>query len=153
MDNIIEIKGLKKSYGDVKAVNGIDFYVAPGTLFAFLGPNGAGKSTTIDIISTLLKPDEGEIIIDGHTLGKEDSPIRSTLGIVFQDSVLDNLLTVKENLLIRGGLYPITKKQLAESVEYAAECTGVTEFLNRPYGKCCNSHYYLSWFPGNYNRR
>lgn len=63
MDNIIEIKGLKKSYGDVKAVNGIDFYVAPGTLFAFLGSNGAGKSTTIDIISTLLKPDEEEIII------------------------------------------------------------------------------------------
>jgi len=135
MDSIIKIKGLKKSYNNVKAVNSIDFYVDPGTLFAFLGPNGAGKSTTIDIISTLLKPDEGEVIIDGYVLGKEDSPIRSSLGIVFQDSVLDNLLTVKENLLIRGGLYKMTRKQLAESVEYAAECTGVTEFLNRPYGK------------------
>ncbi|ROR31838.1 multidrug/hemolysin transport system ATP-binding protein [Mobilisporobacter senegalensis] len=135
MDNIIEIKGLKKSYGNVKAVNGIDFYVEPGTLFAFLGPNGAGKSTTIDMISTLLEPDEGEILIDGYTLGKDDSKIRSVLGIVFQDSLLDNLLTVKENLMTRGNLYEINTKELKKSVEYATECTGVKDFLDRPYGK------------------
>lgn len=135
MDNIIEIKGLKKFYGNVKAVNGIDFYVEPGTLFAFLGPNGAGKSTTIDMISTLLKPDEGEVSIDGYSLGKDDSKIRSVLGIVFQDSLLDNLLTVKENLMTRGSLYQMNTKELKESVEYAADCTGVKEFLNRPYGK------------------
>lgn len=135
MDNIIEISGLKKSYGHVEAVKGIDYYVEKGTLFAFLGPNGAGKSTTIDIISTLLKPDEGEIIIDGFTLGKEDKEIRSILGIVFQDSLLDDLLTVKENLMTRGSLYRLKDKELKNAVEYAAECSGVKEFLNRPYGK------------------
>lgn len=135
MENIIEIKGLKKSYGDIKAVKGIDFYVEQGTLFAFLGPNGAGKSTTIDMVSTLLKQDEGEIIIAGYTLGKDDSSIRSILGIVFQDNLLDDLLTVKENLMIRGGLYHLDNKELITAVEHAAECTGVKDFLNRPYGK------------------
>jgi multidrug/hemolysin transport system ATP-binding protein len=135
MDNIIEVNGLKKSYGNLEAVKGIDFYVEKGTLFAFLGPNGAGKSTTIDIISTLLKPDEGEIIIDGYTLGKNDDNIRSVMGIVFQDSLLDDLLTVKENLMTRGSLYQLHNKELKAAVEYAAECTGINDYLNRPYGK------------------
>lgn len=135
MENIIEITGLKKSYGNIEAVRGIDYYVEKGTLFAFLGPNGAGKSTTIDMISTLLKPDAGEIVIDGYTLGKDDNKIRSVIGIVFQDNLLDNLLTVKENLMTRGSMYGMNKKELKASVEYAAECTGVKEFLNRPYGK------------------
>lgn len=135
LDKIIEVTGLEKSFGEVKAVKGIDFYVDKGTLFAFLGPNGAGKSTTIDIISTLLEPDRGSVMIDGFTLGKEDDKIRSELGIVFQNSVLDDLLTVEENLMIRGGLYRLDKQALKSAVQYAAECTGVTTFLNRPYGK------------------
>lgn len=135
MDNIIEITGLKKSYGDIEAVKGIDFYVEKGTLFAFLGPNGAGKSTTIDMISTLLKPDSGGITIDDKLVGKEDDKIRSVLGIVFQDNLLDDLLTVRENLMIRGSLYHLNPKELKTAVEYAAECTGVMSFLNRPYGK------------------
>ncbi len=135
MDKIIEITGLNKSYGEIKAVKGIDFYVDQGTLFAFLGPNGAGKSTTIDMISTLLKPDGGEIIIDGYTLGRDDNKIRSLLGIVFQDNLLDDLLTVRENLMTRGSLYHLNKNVLKRSVEYAAECTGVLDFIDRPYGK------------------
>lgn len=135
MDNIIEITGLKKSYGSIEAVKGIDYYVEKGTLFAFLGPNGAGKSTTIDMISTLLKPDGGEVIIDGYVLGKDDKEIRSVLGIVFQDSLLDDLLTVKENLMTRGSLYHLKNKELKEAVEYAASCTGITDYLNRPYGR------------------
>ena len=71
MEKIIKVSGLKKSYGSVRAVKGIDFYVDRGSLFAFLGPNGAGKSTTINMLGTLLEPDEGEVIIDGFTLGKE----------------------------------------------------------------------------------
>ena len=94
MNTMIEVDGLHKSYGDVHAVKGISFYVEQGRLFAFLGPNGAGKSTTIDMICTFLKPDRGEVTVDGHRLGREDGAIRSSIGVVFQDSLLDNLLTV-----------------------------------------------------------
>ncbi len=135
MGNIIEVSGLKKSYGEVRAVKGLDFYVESGKVFAFLGPNGAGKSTTIDIICTFLQPDEGEVLVDGHLLGREDDAIRSSIGAVFQDGLLDGLLTVKENLKFRGGFYGLKGKALEAAVENAAERTGVTELLKRPYGK------------------
>lgn len=134
MQNIITVKNLKKTFGDLKAVKGIDFYVEPGKLFAFLGPNGAGKSTTIDILCTLLKPDSGEIKIDGHILGKEDDAIRNTIGVVFQDSVLDPLLTVRENLTTRARFYKMDKHSLKEAVEKAAITADVLAFMDRPYG-------------------
>ena len=105
MGNIIEVSELEKSYGSVRAVRGIDFSVDRGTLFAFLGPNGAGKSTTIDMVCTLLAPDSGKVVIDGCILGKDDAAIRRTIGVVFQDHVLDPLLTVRENLLTRARFY------------------------------------------------
>jgi multidrug/hemolysin transport system ATP-binding protein len=135
MEKIIKVSGLKKSYGSVRAVKGIDFYVDRGSLFAFLGPNGAGKSTTINMLGTLLEPDEGEVIIDGFTLGKEDEKIRSVIGMVFQDHVLDDLLTVRENMTIRGSFYHSNKKELRAAVDYAVQSTGVTSYQNRPYGK------------------
>lgn len=135
MDKIIEVDGLHKSYGSIKAVNGLDFYVERGKLFAFLGPNGAGKSTTIDMICTFLKPDSGSVTVDGFTLGKQDTEIRKIIGAVFQDGLLDELLTVEENLKIRGGFYGLKGKKLKEAVAYTAETTGVTEILKRPYGK------------------
>lgn len=135
MDKIIEVFNLQKSYGKVKAVKDISFLVNQGELFAFLGPNGAGKSTTIDIICTLLQLDSGTVIVDGHKLSKEDDKIRQKIGVVFQDSVLDNLLTVKENLMIRARFYPMSQKQCKEAVAQAAQVADVTEFLNRPYGK------------------
>jgi len=135
MQNIITVKNLKKTFGDLKAVKGIDFYVEPGKLFAFLGPNGAGKSTTIDILCTLLKPDSGEIKIDGHVLGKDDDAIRNTIGVVFQDSVLDPLLTVRENLTTRARFYKMNKRALKEAVEKAALTADVMAFMDRPYGK------------------
>ena len=98
MSHIIQVKNLKKSYGAVEAVKGIDFYVEKGQLFAFLGPNGAGKSTTIDMLCTFLKPDSGEVVVDGYVLGKDDNGIRNSIGAVFQDGLLDKLLTVEENL-------------------------------------------------------
>ena len=85
MDKIIEVEGLHKSYGSINAVNGLDFYVERGKLFAFLGPNGAGKSTTIDMICTFLKPDNGTVTVDGFTLGKQDTEIRKIIGAVCQD--------------------------------------------------------------------
>ncbi len=135
MEKIIEVKGLMKSYGSVRAVKGVDFYVEAGRLFAFLGPNGAGKSTTIDMLCTLLKADAGEAIIDGHTLGVEDAAIRRAIGVVFQDHLLDPLLTVEENLRVRGGLYPHAPGELGEAIRRAASVTDIGEFIRRPYGK------------------
>jgi multidrug/hemolysin transport system ATP-binding protein len=135
LGNIIEVSGLHKSYGSVHAVKGLDFYVESGKIFAFLGPNGAGKSTTIDIICTFLRPDSGSVIVDGHTLGRDDSAIRSSIGAVFQDSLLDNLLTVEENLKTRGSFYGLKGKKLDAAAKKAAQITGVTELLKRPYGK------------------
>lgn len=135
MSNIIEVNNLKKSYGKIEAVKGIDFYVERGKLFAFLGPNGAGKSTTIDILSTLLKPDEGEVLINDYKLGKDDNKIRSSIGVVFQDNLLDNLLTVKENLELRGSFYKLEKEDLKQAIRRAADVCEVNEFIDRPYGK------------------
>jgi multidrug/hemolysin transport system ATP-binding protein len=135
LPEIIIVENLKKSYGNVKAVNGIDFFVNEGELFAFLGPNGAGKTTTIDIICTLLAPDAGTVSVNGYKLGKNDDKIRQCIGVVFQDSILDNLLTVKENLFTRGSFYGMPQRQLAEAVKRAADAADVLSFINRPYGK------------------
>jgi len=133
--NIIEVNNLTKSYGNIKAVKNIDFYVNEGELFAFLGPNGAGKTTTIDIICTLLKQDSGTVVVNGYRLGEQDDKIRKSIGVVFQDSILDNLLTVKENLYTRGSFYGMKSIELSEAVEKASKAADVTSFINRPYGK------------------
>lgn len=135
MKKIVEVKSLVKSYKNVKAVKGIDFYVEEGKLFAFLGPNGAGKSTTIDMICTYLQPDSGSITVDGYAVGKNDNEIRNRIGIVFQDSVLDPILTVKENVTIRGSFYGLKGKELKKAVEKACSIVGITELMDRPYGK------------------
>ena len=135
MPNIITVKNLIKTYGEIKAIKEIDFYVEGGKLFAFLGPNGAGKSTTIDILCTLLEPSSGQITIDGHVLGKEDDAIRNKIGVVFQDSVLDSLLTVRENLTTRARFYGMSKLKIKEAVRMAALTADVMEFIDRPYGE------------------
>ena len=135
MEHIIEVSGLQKSYGQVHAVKGIDFYVEQGKIFAFLGPNGAGKSTTIDIICTFLQSDAGKVEVDGHLLGRDDNAIRHTIGAVFQDGLLDPLLTVSENLHIRAGFYGLRGKQLEKTIRDIAERMGIQEIMKRPYGK------------------
>ncbi len=132
---IIEVDGLKKSYGKIQAVKGISFYVEQGKLFAFLGPNGAGKSTTIDIITTFLAKDEGTVTIDGCTLGKDDDAIRRRIGAVFQDNMLDELLTVKENITMRGSLYGMKGEVLKNAVQKAIDAAEVGDFKDRKYGK------------------
>ena len=134
-DRIIEVKDLKKSYGKVQAVKGLSFYVEQGRLFAFLGPNGAGKSTTIDIITTFLQKDSGEVTIDGLTLGKDDDSIRRIIGAVFQDNMLDELLTVRENILMRGSLYGLKSDKLKKAADKAIAAAEVGDFQNRKYGK------------------
>ena len=135
MRKIIEVKDLVKSYGEVKAVKGITFYVEEGKLFSFLGPNGAGKTTTIDTLCTLLEMDKGEISVAGFDLQKEAHSIRQEIGVVFQESVLDDKLTVRENLTLRAGLYLKGRQAIKKAVEEVVALISLEEFINRPYGK------------------
>ncbi len=134
MQNIIEVNALTKHFKDIQAVKGIDFYVEKNTLFAFLGPNGAGKSTTIDMLCTLSKPTSGQVKIDGCTIPKDNSLIREKIGVVFQNGILDPLLTVRENLQIRASFYKMTSSQLKDAVAQAAKSARAEDFLDRKYG-------------------
>ena len=102
---IIEVKDLTKKYKEQIAVDSISFDVEEGELFAFLGENGAGKSTTINMLTTILQKTSGTAFVAGYELGKEDDGIRKVNGIVFQNSVLDKGLSVKDNLISRGSYY------------------------------------------------
>ena len=113
-NEIIRIHNLSKSYGKLQAVKNISLNVYEGELFAFLGPNGAGKSTTINILSTLLEKDAGEIEINQHILGKDNDKIRNDIGIVFQKSFLDDLLTVRENLITRASFYGLENEVITK---------------------------------------
>lgn len=130
MDSILEVKQLRKSYGDIKAVDDISFSVKRGSLFAFLGPNGAGKSTTINVISTLLDKDSGEVILNGKT---DETYFRLKIGVVFQGNILDNDLTVKENLLYRGSLYINNQRGVLERYHELAKYLNLYEFENQRY--------------------
>ncbi len=135
MGKIIKVKNLVKSYGTVEAVKDISFEVEKGSLFAFLGTNGAGKSTTIDILSTLITKNSGSVVINEWELGKDDQKIRQDIGVVFQDSVLDKLLTVRENLSIRGSFYALSGDDLKKRINEASKITECEDFLDRRYGK------------------
>ncbi len=135
MNKILEVQNLKKSYGQIKAVDDISFYMETGQLFAFLGPNGAGKSTTIDIICTLLKPDAGTVKLNGHSLGENDNAIRASIGVVFQEGFLDAFLTVSENIKTRGRFYGLSDRELKIAFDRVVKATGVEDFLNRQYRK------------------
>ena len=107
MEDIIKIDHLYKSYGAVKAVQDLSFRVKKGELFAFLGLNGAGKSTTISIMCGQLKKDGGRVEINGKNLDENPDEIKRALGVVFQNSVLDKPISVRENLKTRAALYGI----------------------------------------------
>lgn len=127
----VEVSHLVKSYGEVKAVNDISFYVDKGSLFAFLGVNGAGKSTTINIISTILKKDSGQITVEGFDLDKDAQKIKNEIGIVFQNSVLDQQLTVLQNLTIRTTFYALTKEQRKKNIAAIVDLLDLKPILNR----------------------
>ena len=135
MEKIITVEHLSKSYGKVQAVKDISFYVEKGKLFAFLGTNGAGKSTTINMICTFLKKDSGNVNVDGYKLGKEDEHIKESIGIVFQENLMDPLLTVKENLMLRGSFYYKKRSELVDAINEVARVTEIKDFIKRPYGK------------------
>jgi ABC-2 type transport system ATP-binding protein len=109
MPNIIEVKDLRRHFGGFEAVKGISFSVPQGTIFGFLGPNGAGKSTTIKMLTTLLRPTSGTILIDGYDPTREPDAVRRAFGIVFQDASLDEDLTAWENMELHGVLYGVPR--------------------------------------------
>lgn len=117
MSHIIEIRNLKKFFGDTKAVDDITFSVEEGELFAFLGLNGAGKSTTINILVGVLKRDSGDCFVNNFSVD-EISKILPSIGIVFQTSVLDKKLSVYDNLRYRAMLYGMDKKEFENNLKY-----------------------------------
>lgn len=134
MTNLINIQGLTKKYQQKEVVSSLDLKVEKGSLFAFLGPNGAGKSTTINMISTAIKPTSGSIFVDGLEVGKENSKIRQKIGIVFQDNVLDDLLTVEENLLFWGKIYSLSKNELNKQLDFLENLLHLTDILKQRFG-------------------
>jgi ABC-2 type transport system ATP-binding protein len=114
---MIEVRDLVKNYGEFCAVNHISFTVATGRIFGFLGPNGAGKTTTIKMLTTILKPTSGKILVDGHDPLHEQHQVRSSFGIVFQDPSLDSELTASENLELHGVLYGVPSKERKHRID------------------------------------
>ena len=135
MQNIIEINNLDKSFQDVHAVNDLSLRVKEGELFAFLGVNGAGKSTTISIMCGMLAKDGGKVFIDGKDVDKDMREITKELGVVFQNTVLDAKLSVKDNLTSRAALYGITSKEAKQRIAHLAELLEFKDILNRTFGK------------------
>ncbi len=117
MEEIITVNGLKKYFHEVKAVDDISFHVEPGETFGFLGINGAGKSTTINMLCTLFPVTAGEVSVCGYQLGKDDEKIRRNIGVVWQNNCLDERLSVKENLYVRGSLYGLDGNALKNRIE------------------------------------
>lgn len=134
-ENIIEIKNLNKSYGDVKAVKDLSFCVKQGELFAFLGINGAGKSTTINIMCGQLSKDSGSVVINGTNLDENVDGIKRDLGVVFQNSVLDSSLTVYDNLECRASLYGLAGEEFKTRLEELSKLLEFEDILKRPVGK------------------
>ena len=132
--NAIKVTNLVKSYDDVEAVKGISFTVEKDSFFAFLGPNGAGKSTTINIISTLLELNSGDIEVLGLNIGKDDNEIREKIGVVFQTQMLDKLLTVRENIMCRASFYGLDKETTIERVNEINEYIEILPFFDQRYG-------------------
>lgn len=117
MSNIIEVRNLTKKFGDFTAVDDISFSVAEREIFAFLGPNGAGKSTTIKMLTTLLHPTAGAVVLNGNDPERRPDLVRRTFGIVFQDPSLDDELTAWENMEFHGVLYDVPDKLRRERTE------------------------------------
>lgn len=135
MEPIIEIEHLYKSFGEVHAVSDLSFHVERGELFAFLGVNGAGKSTTISILCGQLEKDGGRVSVCGESVENKNRKTARALGVVFQNSVLDAPLSVRDNLLSRAALYGIFGKEAEERIAELSKLLDFAPLLSRPVGK------------------
>lgn len=133
--NAIELNNLQKSFGDLKAVDGVSFGVKEGEIFSLLGPNGAGKTTTISMLSTLLKPDSGDALVLGHSIRHEPMWVKESLGVVPQDIALYEDLSARENLVFWGKMYGLRGAPLKKRVDEILETIGLTDRQNGRVGK------------------
>jgi ABC-2 type transport system ATP-binding protein len=127
VEPIIRAEDLAKSYGPIKAVDGVTFDVERGEVFGFLGPNGAGKTTTISILCTLLNPTGGRAWVDGHDVVTDRDTVRATIGIVFQDPSLDVYLTAYENMRFHGDVYGMSRSEAAPRIDELLEMVDLTD--------------------------
>jgi ABC-2 type transport system ATP-binding protein len=128
----IEARGLARKFGDFTAVAGVDFTVEPGEIFGFLGPNGAGKSTTINMLCTMLKPTGGSALINGFDVARNPHGVRQSIGIIFQDSSLDDRLTAMENLRFHALLYDVPSATFAERARELLAMVDLTDKASAP---------------------
>jgi ABC-2 type transport system ATP-binding protein len=129
---VIETKNLQKAYGDNKVLQGIDLKVEKGTMLALLGPNGAGKTTTVRILSTLLPFDEGSVTITGYDVRDEADKVRTVIGLTGQSAAVDELLTGRENLVMMGRLYRLTKQSAVARAQELLEEFDLVKAADRP---------------------
>ncbi|MEZ5087245.1 MAG: ABC transporter ATP-binding protein [Tessaracoccus sp.] len=131
----VVVNGLSKRYRETTAVDDITFEVPPGSVFAFLGTNGAGKSTTINCLTTVLAPTAGTLTVAGHDVASEGDGVRCAIGVVFQESLLDHALTVRENLALRALPYLSTRGAIRDRVETLSGLVELGDFIDRRYGR------------------
>jgi ABC-2 type transport system ATP-binding protein len=124
-ESAVEVRGLVKRYGEVEAVRGIDLTIHSGEIFGFLGPNGAGKSTTISMLCTLIRPTDGTATVAGFDVVKQRDAVRRQIGLVFQDTTLDNYLTAERNLRLHAELYGVPRAGLDDRLRQVLEMVGL----------------------------
>ncbi len=128
----LEVAGLRKSFGDTVALDGIDLHVATGSVFALLGPNGAGKTTTVHILSTLIDPDSGTVRVAGYDAAREPSAVRDVIGVTGQFSAVDTLLTGEENLALMANLCHIEKAEGERRIAELLDRFDLVEAARKP---------------------
>jgi ABC-2 type transport system ATP-binding protein len=128
----IDVTGLRKSYGDHVVLDGIDLHVPAGTTFSLLGPNGAGKTTTVNILSTLIRADGGEVLVAGFDVARRPNDVRAAIGVTGQFSAVDNLLTGEENLTLMARLLHLGRAAGRQRVNELLEQFGLTEARSKP---------------------
>jgi ABC-2 type transport system ATP-binding protein len=121
----IAVRDLVKTFGEVRAVRGVNFEVAVGEVFGFLGPNGAGKTTTINMLCTLAKPTSGAAAVAGHDVVSERDDVRRNIGLVFQDPTLDGYLTAQQNLRLHAELYGVQSDLVMPRMQQVMEMVGL----------------------------
>ena len=131
--NSIEIKNLTKKYGKFYAVDNLGFEIKQGDFVGFLGVNGAGKSTTVNMLSTILTPDAGDAYLCGYKLGKEDMEIRKSIGVVYQSNVLDDLFSVKENIVTRSKMLGLDNATINSRLADLSEILKLSDIMDKRY--------------------
>ncbi|MBV8951620.1 MAG: ATP-binding cassette domain-containing protein, partial [Actinobacteria bacterium] len=122
----IRVVDLRRRFGEFEAVRGVSFEVARGETFGFLGPNGAGKSTTISMLCTLLRPTSGTAAVDGFDVVAQQTEVRRRIGLVFQDTTLDEYLTADENLRFHAELYGVPREEIRQRLDRVLDMVGLS---------------------------